>query len=114
MSEEKVDEIRKKIIKIESIGKSVRQPTNRPVPKSREYGSYQRFQSECMQKVDEAKPDSLSRVEVITGKEGIHSTERLAQCPILWGKYRNLDNPVNGLMSDLKTAQKKIKKGEEL
>nr|BDI55187.1 MAG: hypothetical protein [uncultured archaeon] len=107
MSGEKVDEIREKIRKIESIGRSVRQPAKKPIPKSREYGSYQNFQSECMQKVDETKPDSLSRVEVITGKEGIHSTERLAQCSILWGKHRNLDNPVSGLMSDLKTAQKK-------
>ena len=85
-----------------------------PVHKSREYGSYQRFQSECMKKVDDTKPDSLSRIEVITGKEGIHSTERLAECSILWGKHRNLPNPIDGLMNDLNESVKQTKKGEEL
>ncbi len=114
MSENKLDEIRKKIGKIEAIGTPIRQPTKKSAPKStREYGSYQHFQSECMKKVDDTKPDSLSRVEIITGKEGIHSTERLAQCSMLWGKYRNMDNPIDGLMNELSTVQKKPDKGEE-
>lgn len=113
MSEEKLDEINKKIRKIEAIGTPVRQPAQKSVHKSREYGSYQHFQSECMRKVDETKPDSLSRVEAITGKEGIHSTERLVQCSLLWGKYRNLDDPVKGLMSELNASIKETKKGEE-
>ncbi len=115
MSEEKVDEIRSKINKIESIGMPIRRQNRKPIPdsKSRKYGSYQHFQSECMKPVDETKPDSLSRVEVITGKEGIHSTERLVQCSVLWGKHRNMDNPVDGLMNDLNKAQKP-KKSEKI
>jgi hypothetical protein len=111
MSEERLDAVREKIRKIESIGTPVKQPVQKPIPKSREYGSYQHFQSECMQKVDN-KPDSPSRIELITGQEGIHSTERLVQCSRLWGKYRNMDDPINGLMNELNTAQK-IEKGEE-
>ncbi len=83
-----------------------------PIHKTKEYGSYQHFQSECMRKVDETKPDSPSRIEVITGEKGVHSTERLVQCSVLWGKHRNLDNPVNGLMNDL--AKKMNKKMKEL
>jgi len=112
MSEEKVDEVRSKINKIESIGMPIRRQNKKPVPKTKEYGSYQHFQSECMKPVDETKPDSLSRVEVITGKEGIHSTERLVQCSVLWGKHRNMHNPVDGLMNDLNKAQK-TKKSED-
>lgn len=77
MSEKKIDEIRSKIRKIEAIDRiPVRQPVRQPVLKSKEYGSYQHFQSECMQKVDESKPDSPSRIEVITGKKGIHSDRK--------------------------------------
>ena len=113
MSEKTLDEIQKKIRKIESIGTPVRQPAQKSARKStREYGSYQHFQSECMKKVDETKPDSLSRVEAITGKEGIHSTERLVQCSLLWGKFRNMDDPVKGLMNELNTV-KKTEKSEE-
>ena len=112
MSEEKLDEINAKIRKIEAIGTPVRQPAQKSVPKSREYGSYQRFQSECMKKVDDTKPDSLSRVEAITGKEGIHSTERLVQCSLLWGKYRNLNDPVKGLMNELNESVKQNKEGD--
>ena len=101
MSESKLDEVQKKIKKIESIDMSI----NKSVQKPKEYGSYQHFQRECMQKIDD-KPDSPSRIEVITGKDGIHSTERLVQCSVLWGKYRNLDNPIDGLMNDLNIAQK--------
>ena len=111
MSEEKVDEIRSKINKIESIGMPIRRQNKKPVPKSKPYGSYQHFQSECMKPVDETKPDSLSRVEVITGKEGAHSTERLVQCSVLWGELRNMDNSVDGLMNKLNKAQK-TKKSE--
>ena len=113
MSENTLNEIQEKIKKIESIGTPVRQSAQKPIHKSREYGSYQHFQSECMKKVDETKPDSLSRIEVITGKEGIHSTERLAQCSLLWGEYRNMDNPIDGLMNELKKTVKKVEKGEE-
>jgi len=116
MSEEKVDEIRSKINKIESIGMPIRRQKPKKVQnttgREKEYGSYQHFQSECMKPVDETKPDSLSRVEVITGKEGIHSTERLVQCSVLWCKHRNMDNPVDGLMNDLNKAQK-TKKSED-
>jgi hypothetical protein len=112
MSEEMLSEIQAKIKKIESIGKPVKPEVQKPISKSREYGSYQHFQSECMKKVEESKPDSLSRIEAITGQEGIHSTERLAQCSMLWKKYRNLDDPIDGLMEELTTAQK-IGRGEE-
>lgn len=105
MSENRLDKLNKKINKIERIGMSTKKLVKNPV-KQKEYGSYQHFQSECMQKVDETKPDSPSRIEVILGKEGIHSTERLVECSLLWGKHRNLENPINGLMNDLKTAQK--------
>jgi len=63
MSEEKVDKIRSKIRKIESIGTPtpIRRQNKKPVPKSREYGSYQHFQSECMKPVDE--PNQILLVE---------------------------------------------------
>ena len=112
MSEEVLSEIQAKIKRIESIGKPVPQKTEKPVSKTKSYGSYQHFQSECMKKVDTDKPDSPSRIEVITGKAGIHSTERLAQCSRLWGKYRNMDDPIDGLINELNTAQK-IERGEE-
>ena len=104
MSIKKINEIQKKIEKAETFGA----PVIKKNQKTKEYGGYQLFQKECMKKVDN-KPDSPSRIEVITGKEGIHSTERLVQCSVLWGKYRNSDNPVNGLMNELKIAQKIIK-----
>ena len=111
MSDNKLDNIQEKIKKIESIGTSVSKSTPKPAPKSKEYGSYQKFQSECMKKVDN-KPDSPSRIEVITGHDGIHSTERLAQCSVLWGKYRDTANPIDGLMNELDVAQK-VERGEE-
>ena len=113
MSESKLDEIQKKIKKIEAIGTSINKSVQKPVPKPKEYGSYQHFQRECMKRVD-TKPDSPSRIEVITGKDGIHSTERLVQCSVLWGKHRNLDNPIDGLMNDLKVAQKTEKDNKAL
>ena len=112
MSENNLSKIEARIKKIQNIGTPVRQSVQKPTTKSREFGSYQHFQSECMKSVDNSKPDSPSRIEVITGKEGIHSTERLVQCSRLWGKYRNMDDPINGLMNELNTAQK-IEKGEE-
>lgn len=116
MSENSLSEIEAKIKRIESIGgsnKPVKSQTQNPVSKPKEYGSYQHFQSECMKKVDASKPDSPSRVEIITGKEGMHSTERLAECSILWGKHRNMEKPLDGLMNDLNAVQK-TEKGEEL
>lgn len=110
-----LSDIEAKIKRIESIGSSskpVKAQTQKNTSKPKAYGSYQKFQSECMKKVDNDKPDSLSRIETITGKEGIHSTERLAECSLLWGKYRNMDNPVDGLMNELDVAQK-VERGEE-
>jgi len=108
MSDSKLDEVQKKINKIESIDMSINKSIKNPASKVKEYGSYQHFQRECMKRIDN-KPDSPSRIEVITGKKGIHSTERLVQCSVLWGEHRNLDNPVDGLMNDLKVAQKNNK-----
>ena len=113
MSEDIIRGVNERIKQIESIGKLIRESSKKPTGnKPKAYGSYQHFQSECMKKVDETLPDSLSRIEVITGKEGIHSTERLAECSILWGKHRNLPDPINGLMNELKESQK-TDKGEE-
>jgi len=108
MSDSKLEAVQKKIKKIEAIDMSINKSVKKSVPKVKEYGSYQHFQRECMKRIDN-KPDSPSRIEVITGKKGIHSTERLVQCSVLWGEHRNLDNPVDGLMNDLKVAQKKDK-----
>ena len=113
MSEDILRGVNARIKQIESIGKPIRESSKKPTgSKPKAYGSYQHFQSECMKKVDDSQPDSLSRIEVITGKEGIHSTERLAECSILWGKHRNLANPIDGLMSELKESQPPDK-GEE-
>jgi len=111
MSEDTLNDIRDKIKKIESIGKPVKQTVQKTVPKTKAYGSYQHFQSECMKKVDNT-PDSPSRIEIITGQKGVHSTERLVQCSVLWGKYRNMPDPIDGLIKELNVAQK-IQQGEE-
>jgi len=107
MSQDKLDEIRKRIEQIDKIGKTP-QNSKETMHKRGEktYGSYQHFQSECMQRIDPDDPNSPSRIEVITNQYGAHSTERMAQCSRLWKKKRSLPDPIQGLMEELKTAEK--------
>lgn len=112
MSQKKLNEISKRIRQIENIyDKADIDNSKDETGKGRNYGSYQHFQSECMKKIDPANPDSPSRIEVISNKYGAHSTERMAQCSMLWKKYRGLDNPLKGLEKELSFAEK-VENGE--
>ena len=100
MSDDTLNRIKKRINEIEKIGKEPAKNVKNPSEKKK-YGEYQHFQSECMKKVDETNPNSSSRIGLITGREDAHSTEKMAMCSILWNKYRGMDNPTQGLMSEL-------------
>ena len=112
MSEEKLNEIRERIRKIQSIGMTEPATTRAMKRETGKYGDYQHFQSECMKKVEPDNPNSPSRIEVITGQVGAHSTKRMALCSRLWKKYRGLPDPIDGLMKELEVAEK-IERGEE-
>lgn len=105
---EKIDELNKKIRDIETDTIEILKPLRLEERKSEKgsYGSYQHFQSECMKKVDENNPNSISRIEVITGKKGLHSTERMAKCSSLWKKHRGDKDPINSLLDELDTAER--------
>jgi len=112
MSKDKLEEIRERISKIQSLGMPIRTVRESKGRNDDKYGDYQHFQSECMKKVEPDNPNSPSRIEVITGQVGAHSTKRMALCSRLWKKYRGLPDPIDGLMKELEVAEK-IERGEE-
>jgi hypothetical protein len=110
MSEEKLAQIRRRLEKIEQIYQKAPHKEEESDGRNR-YGGYQHFQSVCMAKVDPTNPNSPSKIEVITGQDGMHSTERMARCGDLWRKYRGRRDPISGLEEELQFGEK-VRKGE--
>lgn len=112
MSEEKLAEIQKKLMKIEKIGEGIETSTSEAPATKKSWGHYQQFQKACMSPENPNKPDSPSIIEVIEGRQ-LHPTERLSQCALEYRKFRNSENPVDGLIEEYKVVKKAIKKGEK-
>lgn len=110
MSEERLEQIRQRLEKIERIYQKAPHPEEESDGRNR-YGGYQHFQSICMEKVEPSNPNSPSKIEVITGQDGMHSTERMSRCSALWRKYRGRRDPISGLYEELNFGER-VAKGE--